>query len=112
MTAAVTSVPDPRFPRWLRFVLSADRAGSAWFIGAGFFLAPATTVLSPWPAATAAVWILVALAALWLALLGVAMAVGLAIVLCRGVELPEDFWAGLLARHHRPPTPAVTAAPV
>ena len=25
-------------PRWLRFVLASDRAGSAWYIGTGFFL--------------------------------------------------------------------------
>ena len=27
----------PDIPKWLRFVLIADRAGSAWYIGAGFF---------------------------------------------------------------------------
>ena len=37
-------------PRWLRFVLASDRAGSAWYIGTGFFFAPVLAVLSPWPA--------------------------------------------------------------
>ena len=31
---------DPSIPRWLRFVLKSDRAGSAWYIGTGFFFAP------------------------------------------------------------------------
>ena len=30
----------PSIPRWLRFVLKSDRAGSAWYIGTGFFFAP------------------------------------------------------------------------
>ena len=36
-------------PRWLRFVLKSDRAGSAWYIGTGFFFAPVLAVFSPWP---------------------------------------------------------------
>src|SRR5206468_7481806 len=31
---------EQKIPRWLRFVLISDRAGSAWYIGAGFFFAP------------------------------------------------------------------------
>ena len=27
-------------PRWLRFVLTSDRTGSAWYVGTGFFFAP------------------------------------------------------------------------
>ncbi len=45
--------PEAPIPRWLRFVLASDRAGSAWYIGTGFFLAPVLAVLSPWPAVTA-----------------------------------------------------------
>jgi hypothetical protein len=41
-------------PRWLRVVMASDRAGSAWYIGLGFFFAPVLAVLSPWPAVTAA----------------------------------------------------------
>ena len=67
---------DPPIPRWLRFVLRSDRAGSSWYIGAGFFFAPALAVLSPWPALTAVAWVVIALAGLWLGLLGVAMATG------------------------------------
>jgi hypothetical protein len=48
--------PEARIPRWLRFVLASDRAGSAWYIGTGFFFAPVLAVLSPWPAVTAVLW--------------------------------------------------------
>jgi hypothetical protein len=51
-------------PRWLRFVLKSDRAGSAWFIGAGFFFAPALAALSPWPTLTAILWAVIAVAGL------------------------------------------------
>jgi hypothetical protein len=83
-------------PRWLRFVLASERAGSAWYIGAGFFFAPVLAVLSPWPALTAALWAVIGLAGLWLGLLGVAMAVGLARVLRSGAEIPEDYWRTLV----------------
>lgn len=79
-------------PRWLRFVLAADRAGSAWYVGAGFFFAPALVVLSPWPVLTTVAWALIALAGLWLGLLGIAMATGLGMVLRSGQEIPEAYW--------------------
>ncbi|WP_156690137.1 hypothetical protein [Mycobacterium sp. Marseille-P9652] len=83
-------------PRWLRVVLASDRAGSAWYIGLGFFFAPVLAVLSPWPAVTAALWAVIGLAGLWLGLLGIAMAVGLARVLRSGAEIPEDYWRTLV----------------
>jgi hypothetical protein len=83
-------------PRWLRIVLASDRAGSAWYIGTGFFFAPILAVLSPWPAVTAVLWGVIALAGLWLGLLGIAMAVGLARILRSGNEIPEDYWRGLV----------------
>lgn len=83
-------------PRWLRFVLASDRAGSAWYIGAGFFFAPVLAVLSPWPAVTAVLWGIIGLAGLLLGLLGVAMAVGLARVLRSGAEIPDDYWRTLV----------------
>ncbi len=83
-------------PRWLRVVLASDRAGSAWYIGAGFFFAPVLAVLSPWPAVTAVLWGVIGLAGLWLGLLGVAMAIGLARVLRSGAEIPEDYWRTLV----------------
>ncbi len=83
-------------PRWLRFVLASDRAGSAWYIGAGFFFAPVLAVLSRWPAVTAALWAVIGLAGLWLGLLGVAMAVGLARVLRSGAQIPDDYWRTLV----------------
>jgi hypothetical protein len=86
----------PVIPGWLRTVLRCDRAGSSWYIGTGFFFAPLLILLSPWPALTAAAWVLIAAGGLWLGLLGVAMATGLAIVLRSGAEIPEDYWRGIL----------------
>ena len=86
---------EPPIPRWLRFVLASDRAESAWYIGTGFFFAPVLAVLSPWPAVTAVLWGIIELAGLWLGLLGIAMAVGLARILRSGAEIPEDYWAHL-----------------
>lgn len=94
----MTSRPatSPAVPRWLRFVMASDRAGSAWYVGAGFFFAPALALLSPWPLVTTVLWWVIALAGLWLALLGIAMAVGLARVLRAGAEIPEDYWRTLV----------------
>lgn len=79
-------------PRWLEFVLKSDRAGSSWFVGLGFFLAPLLAWVAPWPAATVAIWVAVGLAGLWLGLLGIAMATGLAMVMRSNHEIPEDYW--------------------
>ncbi|WP_193048160.1 hypothetical protein [Mycolicibacterium baixiangningiae] len=92
-------------PRWLRFVMASDRAGSSWYIGAGFFFAPALTLASPWPALTTALWVVIGLAGLWLGLLGIAMATGLAMVLRSNTEIPEDYWRSIV---NYPPT---TTAP-
>ena len=86
----------PKIPGWLRFVLISDRAGSAWYIGAGFFFAPALAVLSPWPTVTAVCWVIIGLAGLWLGLLGIAMATGLAMVLRTGAEIPEAYWRSII----------------
>ena len=87
---------DSPIPRWLRFVLASDRAGSAWYIGLGFFFAPVLAALSPWPMVTTILWWLIGLAGLWLGLLGIAMATGLARVLRSGNEIPEDYWRTLV----------------
>lgn len=92
----MTIHPDVHVPAWLRFVLKSDRAGSSWYIGLGFFFAPALIVVSPWQALTTTLWIVIALAGLWLGLLGIAMATGLAIVLRSGAEIPEDYWRSIL----------------
>lgn len=86
----------PVVPRWLRVVLASDRTGSAWYVGAGFFFAPVLAVLSPWPVVTAALWAVIGLTGLWLGLLGIAMAVGLARILRSGAEIPEDYWRALV----------------
>ncbi|WP_395311552.1 hypothetical protein V4U86_12710 [Mycobacterium sp. AMU20-3851] len=86
----------PPVPRWLRTVLRCDRAGSSWYIGTGFFFAPVLAVLSPWPTLTAVAWVVIALAGLWLGLLGIAMATGLAMVLRRNGEIDDDYWRSLL----------------
>ncbi|MGV0045976.1 hypothetical protein ACRU13_14595 [Mycobacterium colombiense] len=83
-------------PRWLRFVLVSDRAGSAWYIGTGFFFAPVLAMLSPWPTVTAVLWGVIALAGLWLGLLGIAMAAGLARIMRSGAEIPDDYWRSLV----------------
>lgn len=84
-------------PRWLRLVMKADRAGSSWYVGTGFFFAPLLAVVSPWPTATAVIWVAVGLAGLWLGLLGIAMATGLAMVLRSNVEIPEDYWRSIIS---------------
>jgi hypothetical protein len=92
----------PAVPRWLRFVMVSDRAGSSWYVGTGFFFAPLLAVVSPWPTLTTALWVLIALAGLWLGILGIAMATGLAMVLRAGAEIPEDYWWSILD-DKRPP---------
>jgi hypothetical protein len=87
---------DTPIPGWLRFVLKSDRAGSAAYIGAGFFFAPLLAAFSPWPTVTAVLWAVIAIAGLWLGLLGIAMATGLAIVLRSGEEIPEDYWRSII----------------
>ncbi len=91
-------------PRWLRFVLASDRAGSAWYVGSGFFFAPVLAVLSPWPTVTAVLWGVIALAGLWLGLLGIAMAIGLARIMRSGGEIPEDYWRSLVHYQNTTPT--------
>ncbi|OBI80067.1 hypothetical protein [Mycobacterium sp. E740] len=83
-------------PRWLRSVLVSDRAGSAWYVGTGFFFAPVLAVLSPWPSATTMLWALIGFFGLCLGLLGIAMAAGLAMVLRSNAEVPEEFWRSII----------------
>ncbi len=66
-------------PRWLRFVLASDRAGSAWYVGLGFFICSrAGVAVAMANVITAMLWAVITFAGLWLGLLGIAMAVGLA----------------------------------
>ena len=83
-------------PRWLDSVMRSDRAGSSWFVGLGLFLAPVLAVLSPGPAISAVLWVCMGVAGLWLGLLGIAMAVGLAMVLRSNAEIPEEYWRSLI----------------
>ena len=100
----------PEIPGWLRFVLVCDRAGSAWYIGTGFFFAPVLAIVSPWPTVTAVCWVIIGVAGLWLGLLGIAMATGLAIVLRSNTQIPEDYWRSII---DYPPSsrPGVTTRP-
>ena len=83
-------------PRWLHVVLISDRAGSSWYVGIGFFFAPMLVLLSPWPTVTAVAWVAIGLAGLWLGLLGIAMAAGLAMAMRSNVEIPEEYWRSLV----------------
>ena len=93
-----TTSGPPAVPRWLRVVMVSDRAGSSWYVGTSFFFAPLLAVVSPWPTLTTVLWVLIALAGLWLGLLGIAMAAGLAMVLRAGAEIPEDYWWSILGK--------------
>lgn len=72
--------------------MKADRAGSSWYVGTGFLFAPVLALVAPWHGVTVAIWVAVALAGLWLGVLGIAMATGLALVLRSNTEIPEDYW--------------------
>jgi hypothetical protein len=90
------AVADQEIPRWLRFVMKSDRAGSSWYIGTGFFFAPILAIFAPWPAVTTVLWIVIAVAGLGLGLLGIAMATGLAMTMRSGAEIPEDYWRSII----------------
>ncbi|WP_260759042.1 hypothetical protein [Mycobacterium sp. SMC-4] len=105
-----SSPTNAAIPRWLRAVLVCDRTGSAWYIGAGFFFAPILILVSPWPELTAVLWVVIAVAGLWLGLLGVAMATGLAIVLRANAEIPEDYWRTVIDYPQTTPRAAADGA--
>ncbi|MEY1673089.1 hypothetical protein AB4Z55_02820 [Gordonia sp. ABKF26] len=105
--------PTTSSPRWLTAVMRCDRALSSWFIGAGFFFAPILLMLDPWPVAVVIAWVTISVSGLWLGLLGVFMAAGLAQVLRAGEEIPDEFWSGLLEyriRTGRTPTDRASGA--
>jgi hypothetical protein len=103
MRTSHATQPSTQSPSlWLRAVMTADKTGSAWYVGTGFFFAPALMMVSPWPALTTVLWVIIALTGLWLGLLGVAMATGLAMVLRSGRELSDDYWQSLLDYPDRP----------
>src|ERR1700733_14682760 len=87
---------EPPIPRWLRVVMASDRAGSAWYIGLGFFFAPVLAGLWAWAAVPAGRGGIIGPAGVWPGLLGIAMAVGLARVLRSGAEIPERYWRTLV----------------
>lgn len=102
----MTRTPVPplpaSLPRWLRPVMVADRTLSAWFVGCGFGFAPLLLALTHAPWATALAVTVIAVAGLWLGLLGIGMAWGLAHVLRAGDELPHEYWASIIEM----PTPS------
>ena len=97
MRASQRTATDRDIPRWLRFVMKSDRAGSSWYVGVGFFFAPVLAIVSPWQELTTVLWIVIAVTGLWLGLLGVAMATGLAHGACDPTrEIPEDYWRSII----------------
>ena len=96
MSEPTVDPASPEIPQWLRFVMVSDRAGSAAYIGAGFFFAPVLAAVSPWPVLTTVCWVAIGVAGLWLGLLGIAMATGLAMVLRAGTQIPEDYWRSII----------------
>lgn len=93
MTTPSTTTPvDAVVPRWLRMIMRFDRAWSSWYIGVSLFFAPILLAVDPWPVVRTVALLAIALAGLWLGLLGIAMAVGLGMVLRSGAELPERYW--------------------
>ncbi|MBA4025799.1 MAG: hypothetical protein C0482_25910 [Gordonia sp.] len=96
-TRSVTpsSLP-PSTPGWLRAVLIMDRAGSSWYIGTGFAFAPLLIILDPWRPLVVAAWIAIGLFGLWLGILGICMATGLAIILRAGEQVPESYWRSVI----------------
>ncbi|MDL9935247.1 hypothetical protein QSJ18_00665 [Gordonia sp. ABSL1-1] len=97
--------PTASSPRWLTVVMRCDRAGSAWFVGGGFFFAPVVIALSPWSVAVVVAWTVISLAGLWLGILGICMAAGLARVLRAGEEISEEYWWSLLGATGPMPRP-------
>ncbi|OKH83092.1 hypothetical protein EB75_10145 [Mycobacterium sp. ST-F2] len=103
MSTNHATAPSTQFPPiWLRVVMAADKTGSAWYVGTGFFFAPVLALVSPWPTLTAVLWVVISVIGLWLGLLGIAMATGLAMVLRSGQELSDDYWQSLLDYPERP----------
>ncbi|OZG30335.1 hypothetical protein BH683_004715 [Williamsia sp. 1138] len=96
-TRSVTpsSLP-PSTPRWLRAVLIMDRARSSWYVGTGFAFAPLLIILDPWRPLVVAAWIAIGLFGLWLGILGICMATGLAIILRAGEQVPESYWRSVI----------------
>jgi hypothetical protein len=91
-----TDNSDLPAPRWLHGVMCSDRAWSASFLGWGFLFAPIVMVIAPYRPLVIAMWVVIAVAAVWLALAGVLMAAGLAITLRSGRELPDRFWRSII----------------
>lgn len=91
-TAGTDTSPDIDVPRWLRMIMRSDRFGSSSYIVVSLLFAPILLLLDGWPVLHTIALVALALGGLWLGLLGIAMATGLAIVLRRGVELPEQYW--------------------
>lgn len=87
---------ETEVPRWLHLVLCADRDGSSWYVGCGFFFAPILALVSPWPTVTTVLWVIVSLFGLWLGLLGIAMATGFAIVMRSNGQISDEYWAKAL----------------
>ncbi|MDF0531063.1 hypothetical protein P0W64_01620 [Tsukamurella sp. 8F] len=91
-----------RYERAVQLAMRADKVGSDWFIGGGFFVAPALIAIGKWwPAAMpVAIGVLVT-AAILLAVLGVVMACGLTVLARRGASFDKDFWQQVFPQARR-----------
>ncbi|MBJ8347748.1 hypothetical protein [Antrihabitans sp. YC2-6] len=87
---------QPAGHRLLRLVLKCDRAGSAWFIGIALALAPLLVLVEPLRDMDWLIFVPMLGFAIWLALLGVCMALGLTLSAHAGEDLPENWWLTML----------------
>ncbi|SIR90291.1 hypothetical protein SAMN05445060_1568 [Williamsia sterculiae] len=81
---------------FLRLAMRCDRVGSAWFVGLGLVVSPVVAVLDVPTGWMYAVWGVIITGAVWLAVLGVIMAVELSLALRSGATLSDEFWSSVL----------------
>ncbi|WP_235456686.1 hypothetical protein [Williamsia sp. Leaf354] len=98
MAALANSAFPTSAPRWLRVVILGDKNLSAFYVGAAFTFAPLLIAFDPWRPLVIVAWTLIATAGLWLGILGILMAAGLALVLRAGDEMPDSYWDSVLTR--------------
>ena len=96
MATLANSALPASAPRWLRAVILSDKHLSAAYVGGAFTFAPILLAIDPWPPLVVVATVLIATAALWLGILGLLMALGLALVLRSGDQMPDAYWDSVL----------------